>query len=242
MYLYLPVDLCSWAITNKFVPPFQLYVHLKGRCSGKMKINREELKTIAKELSLKSEKTVQNNLNKLIEKNWVGYNDESGIYFIRGLDLMRKEIVSKFRVAARFDTADILKFKAFIAGAFIGNLANWQRRKKRATERNFGRSKQIARQSSGYFPVSTVAMAKILNISVSTAFILRELAREAGYIYVKKNLKPIPVKARYIKHFKKANEDIANRVIKYRGQLHLRESDLIQAGIYFKSRKKIETY
>ena len=246
MYLYLPVDMCAWAISNKFISPFQLYVYLKGACSGKMKINnRDELESIAEDLGYKSYKSINNNLTKLKQNNWIGYSKKSGYYFIRGLDEIRKTLNLKYRSAARFNMKDILKFKAFIAAVVIGKLANQQKKKKRekrVTERNMRRSNQITRRSSQYFPVSNIALAKVLNISVSTAFLLKKSAFRADFIDLRKNLTPIAIQLNCLKHYKKVHEDIAHKIIVWKGKAYIQESDTVIPKIYFKRRKKIETY
>jgi hypothetical protein len=241
MYLFIPVEMCSWAIRNKFIRPFQLYIHLKGSCSGKRKISKDDFKRIATDLSLKSYKSVENNLKLLLKRNWIGYSNNSGYYFIRGFDVIRKTHNLRFRSAARFDTDEILKFKAFIAGAVIGHLVNIQRRKRRVTERKRSRSKQVIPPSSEYFPVSCLSVAKILNISISTAHRLKNFARKANYIDLKKNLTPIPVNIKYLKQYKKANEEFAHKIIVRKRKPYIQEIDTALPKIYFKRRKKIET-
>lgn len=238
MYLYIPVEMCALAIRNKFIRPFQLYVYLKSTCSGKTKINRVELKTIATTLGLKSVRTVKNNLKLLLKSNWIGHSKTSGYYFIRGFDKVSKTYDFKCRTAARFNTDEILKFKAFITGAVIGKLVNVQRSKGWKTERKKSRSKQINRPFSSYFPVSNNAIANILKISVSTAFQLKKLASKADYIDVHKNLAPIPISLGHLNHFKKANEGIANKIIVRKGIPYIQQPDTVLPKIYFKKRGK----
>ena len=64
-HLMIPVELCIYAIRTKFIRPFQLYIFLKAISSGKIKLSALELKEIAKQFGLKSERAITNNLKLL---------------------------------------------------------------------------------------------------------------------------------------------------------------------------------
>jgi len=242
MYVFIPVEMCSWAFKNRFVRPFQVYIYLKAHCNGKMKINKVDLYDIAQELELKSGRAIKNNIDLLLEKNWIGYNNNSGYYFIRSFDRIRADNGFKSRTAAEFNSDRILSFKGFIAGAVIGYMINIQRRKKRVTERNRSRSSPITRPTSEYFPVASLALAKVLNVSISTAFKLKQLAAREGYILLRHNLKKINVPVSQKEALKRAFPEVANRVVVVNGRLAVQLPDTVLQCVRFKRRKKIKTY
>jgi hypothetical protein len=241
-YILIPIDLCFFSITNRFERPFQLYMHLKSKCDGVIKINSSELKEIANELGLKSTKTIQSNLKKLIQKNWIGYNENNGCYYVRGFDSLKLRESFTRRTAAEFDSKDIKKFKAFLAGAVIGYLAISQKRRKQRAEREMRRSNQALCNLSNYFPVAGMGLAKILSISCSKASRLKIDARKARYIRVKKNFNELTILANEAAHYKKVNPEAINKM-RYRKQKMWEQlPDLVLPLIRFKRRKKMRTY
>jgi hypothetical protein len=182
---YIPVEICAYVITYKRIRPFQLYIFLKFSCSGKRKISHKDIREIAKELNVKSPKTIRENLNLLQKKDWVGYNAKSGLYFIRSFATIRRiQQLQQSNTCAEFDERDILKTKAFLAGAVIGKLCNTQKWRAWKSERNKQRSKHLDHVPP-FFPVADAALASVLNISISRAHRLMALAGEAKYIRIR---------------------------------------------------------
>ena len=79
----LPIDICDFAISNKYFSPLRLYLYLKWVSDGQLKLPPEIRKHIAQKLNC-NERTVRNNLKILKERNWIGYNSQSKYYMIRG--------------------------------------------------------------------------------------------------------------------------------------------------------------
>lgn len=190
--MLIPVEICFYAARNRFIRPFQLFIFLKSICHGKLELNNKEFQMIATALELKSGKTIKYNIEKLKRMNWVGYSPKSGFYFIRGFDKLRVQNNFPSPVAAKFHIDEILNFKAFISGVIIGYLVKYQEKKERKSERKKGRSNRLNRSSFNYYPVSVNALAKILNISKSTASDLKWAGYKAKYFDLKKN-SSIPV-------------------------------------------------
>lgn len=240
-YVNIPVELCEYAIRNNFYRPMQLYIYLNANCSGKLKISNDELPNIGKAIGLNSARAVKNNLNILMDKNWIGYNKKSKIYFIRGVDKIRWLHGFKTKTAAEFDSREIKKLKAFLAAAKIGYLLDNQKRKKRATERLTGRSNHVARQSFEYYPLANLALAKVLNVSLSTAYQLKQLAHKAGYIAIKKSFVETNLDAYQETPLKKGLPELASKVRIKKGKILLQGIDMVMHFLTFKKRKKLET-
>ena len=241
-YINIPVELCEYVIRNNFYRPMQLYIYLNTHCSGKMKISSNDLIEIGKAIGLKSARAVTNNLQKLLDKNWIGYSKKSKYYFIRSIDKIRQLHNFKKRKAAEFDSRHIKKLKAFLAAAKIGYLLNIQQWRKRATERKHGRSKHIARLSTDFYPLANTALAKLLKISVSTAFQLKQLARKAGYIKIRKTFVKLPLDSSHRDFYKKAMPEFASLVKMKSDKLILQDVDMVSHNLSFRNRKKLETY
>ena len=238
----IPVEVCEYVIRKKFYRPMQVYIFLKVNCSGKIKKKELDYKIIAEALCLKSTRAVRNNLNILLKSNWMGYCKKSGYYYVRAFEKIRQMYGFYARTAAYFDGNEIHHMKAFIAAVKIAYLVNKQKRKKRATERVQGRSIHIARSSSQYYPLANEAMAKVLEISISTAYQLKLLASNAGYIHIKKTFEEINCGAGEANLFKRGLPELADKVITNTGKIRLQGIDMVMHFIKFSKRKKLETY
>ncbi|MCH8905169.1 MAG: hypothetical protein IIA45_14805 [Bacteroidetes bacterium] len=216
---------------------------MKFVCSGAIKIRNKDLGLIAFDLKIKSTKTVKKHLQILVEKNWLGYIPSSHTYVVRGFEKIRMMEGFKTRSAAEFCFCDMDKFKAFLAGALISYLVNFQKRKERECERvNKGRSNHHSHNFLPFYPIANLALAKILNVSISTAFSLKLKARKAKFIAIKKNYSDTGIDYVYISEYKKYNPEEKKRIIVKDKKIFLLGPDLVLPGVRFKSRKKIETY
>lgn len=242
MIVKIPVELCEYVIRNNFYRPMQLYIYLKLNTSGQVRSGDLRYDEIAKAIGLTTGRAVRNNMKLLLEKNWVGYNKKSKYYFIRGFKKIMQICGFSSKTAAVFDSVDILKLKAFVSAVRIAYLINKQKRKKWATELVKGCSNHIARSSSQYYPLANEALAKVLEISISTAYQLKLLASKAGYIHIKKTFQNTSFAASEASLFKRGHPEIAKKVITNTGNIQLQGIDMVAHSIKFSRRKKLETY
>lgn len=242
MSLAIPLELCEHVIRTKFFRPMQVYIHLKSVCSGKIKRGDIDYRGIASVLGLKSGRTVRNNLKILLDKNWIGYNNKTEIYFIRGFEAIRRIHNFKAKTAAEFDTKDIRNIKAFLAGAKIAHLVNRQKKRKRATEPNKGGSNQIARKTSLYWPVATKPLARMLGVSISSAHLLKALAQRAGFADILRSYQKTGLKPNHKVPLKIGAPEIAHKVRVINDEVVIQGVDLIMPNVRLKCRKKLESY
>src|SRR5678815_5097358 len=85
---FISFQLCHYSLSENLSNSFRLYCYLKGQCSGKMKI--VSMATISEDLKCHP-KSITNNLKKLQELNWIGYNPKSKYYFIRGFEFIVRQ-------------------------------------------------------------------------------------------------------------------------------------------------------
>jgi len=189
--LLLPTDLCQFVLMNKLAKPFQLFVLLKACCSGKFKITEKEIEDIRVILGLESTRTVANNLKVLQKRNWIGYNKKSGYYFIRSFAAVKSIEKLKFKTAAEFTTNLIRDFKAFLVGAVIGNIIRFKIWQIRELEQINGCSKHSSNLRFRYYKMANTYLSKILNVSISTAYEYKQLARDAKFILIEPTIRRI---------------------------------------------------
>lgn len=238
----LPVELCQYVLTNKLTSPLKLFLALKFRCDGITKLNKEDLIEIGSSIRLTSYRAVKNNLNKLIQLNWVGYNTKTQIYFIRGFERIRTQLRFKRRKGAEFSISDIPEIKAFCFSSVVTTLINEQKRKIWNKEGGVQSNGCALQPPSNSFPVALKALSKILNISPSTAFLFKQEAIRIGYLKRTKYCIKSNIPSKQIKLFKKKNKEIANMVYIQNGKLRIRDIDRIQSFVILKRRKNIELY
>ena len=156
--IYIPIEMCQSVLSNRLCRSFQLFVYLKFVCSGAIKIRNKDLGLIAFDLKIKSTKTVKKHLQILVEKNWLGYIPSSHTYVVRGFEKIRMMEGFKTRSAAEFCFCDMDKFKAFLAGALISYLVNFQKRQERECERvNKCRSNHHSHNFLPFYPIANLA-------------------------------------------------------------------------------------
>jgi hypothetical protein len=238
----IPAEMCSYVLSSKLVRPFQVFVYLKSKCSGKIKLNKEDLDNVASKLGLKSERTVKYCLKKLIDSRWIGFSPRSGFYFIKGYDQIRIQHKFYRRRGAEFSLDEIKDLKAFLIATTIGLLINAQKRRRRAVEPSMARSKTPASLRSFPFEISNEALAKILGISVSTAFEWKNLAAKQGYIKIRKHYAEIDIDPRFSQEFKN-KRGVPGHLLRYRsGKLCIQKSDTVVSHITFRRRAKITEF
>lgn len=252
----VPLAFCEFAIRNKLLSSFRLYIYLKTTCNGQILIDAKTKQTIAKDLHV-TVKTITNQLKKLHERNWVGYNPKSGYYFIRGFNKVRDIEQFQGRRGVWIDThkdfQTISRFRAFVMGAIIGQLSNVskQRAKKTFEER---RPEHIKGSSNHrlrphlplYYPVACHALASIYGISISTASRYKHEADEHGFIDLKKNFRrlalngdPKEYDAQFATAYKASHPDEAHKIRIKNNKVYIQEADQVQARMNYTKKYRL---
>ena len=238
----IPAELCNFVLTSKLIRPFQVFIYLKSKCSGKIRLSKSDMDNVALDLGLKSGKTINSCIKKLIEINWVGFSPRSGFYFIKGFEKIRKQHKFYRRRGVEFNLDEIRDLKGFLIATSISLLINAQKRRKRAVERSMSGSKTPACLRSFYFEIANEALAKILRISISTAFEWKNLAEKQGYIKIRKHFAEIDVNPKLAKEFK-SQKGVPSHLIRFRaGKLWIQKSDTVVSYINFRRRAKITEF
>ncbi|MCW3789354.1 hypothetical protein [Plebeiibacterium sediminum] len=243
-YFSIPVELAYWAITNKKSRLVQVYLCLKALCDGKLKINSETQKCIANFIGVKSRQTISNHLNQLLELNWVGYNNKSGYYFIRSFGFVMNQLGFKRQTLAKFEIDDIKIIKAFFIGAIISDLIKKQKRQIVRTERLKGRFYQSRKNVASFYPIANIALAKILNISIYSAFKYKQLAKDCNFIEIKNNRRLLKINKNELWIYRKSideKESSKTRIINISDNQHIvytQEIDTVKSNVILAIGKK----
>jgi len=224
--LLVPIDLCRFALRERLVPPLKLFIYLKATCAGQKKLKYGDVAAICRYLKW-TPKTYKSNLRKLLSRNWVGYNINSGYHFVRGFNRIAKREGFRSRSAVLFQPKDFNDFRSFIAGAVICGLVSQQRGRKFLEERKAWRSNPTKSDLPSFYPVASKALSTILGISISSARSLKDLAKNGGYIRIQKKLRSTDVPSNQKNSYKKAVPEEAHKV-RVRGRwLWLQDIDTV---------------
>jgi len=224
--LNIPKSFSSYCLSNKIVEA-KTYVFLKMQCSGKIRFSRAIIKKACKVLGI-SRGTFYRHVGLLKQRNWIGYNSQSQIYFIRSFKYVCNKENLEGRTCTVFSSKWFKSFKAFCSGSVIGYLVKHQRK----AERKKGRSKQSR-------PVATSAIIKIMNIPESTAYQLKQIASKAGFIKKRRDFLDTGISSFQIKSFRKVYPEISHKAVSHKGTVQLCKPDLCTECLRYKTDKSL---
>lgn len=235
----IPIELCSFVLKNKLLPPFKVYILLKMTCSGKIRLNKDDKTKLSEFCGYKTKRSFDNQLRRLIDLNWIGQNYRSGYYFIRSFENLQRMYSLFKRTGFWFAIQDMRCFDAVIYGAVIGYLSKYQGTKQR-TDCERGRSNQTLCKSPGFYPVANIALSKILHISISTASLMKRKAEEGESIFIKRKRLILPATHNYLKQLERIYPKEYLKPIIINHKFYLRFPDLVKANLTYGRRKKID--
>lgn len=240
--------MCNWVLQNNLENSFQLFVYLKlSYPSGKIQWIEKD-KQFAQFFLLRCEKTINNNLKKLIELGWLYYDDEFKYYRLEALDNLREERDWTLRRAYPFSYKDVNHIRATLGAVLYTQLYKSYCRKhfkksksnvlkSESASKSFAVSSDIKR----YAEISVISINKFFGLSINKASRIKTLAVKYKLIEVKKQyhkLRPDEVNA--AKKNNKYNDKNQNIIFK-NGNYYLQLTDKIYSDLYFKKRKSLET-
>jgi len=162
----------------------RLYILLKNECSGVMRINDKDIEDFAYKLNITT-RTIQTHLQKLLDRNWIGYKSKTKCYYIRGYNAIRKiEGLKNCRYVTKFELKnlkDLTTFKAFIIEASVGYIIH----KKNKTFRF--QPKRTGSYQDMFCSISSIVLGKELNVSQVMAWKYLRLAEIKGFLNAKRN-------------------------------------------------------
>ncbi len=240
-YLSIPVELCKYAIKEHKVNQLRLYVFLKSKCSGQIKLPKERIDSYCLELGYKSTKTFKNNLNWLIMHKWITVNTKSGNYRIKGfLELSNKLMFCSVK-GAIFEPLDFSKFKAFVSGAVITYYMKQKSRyNKKRSELLIGSSRKYRSKKPAFYSLPHTYLAKVLNLSKSAAKKHRDSAINFNFINSLHKFKQLYIPKKEILLYLKYSESNQNKLIGYKKNLVEQLNDVLTSNIILRTKRNFK--
>lgn len=184
------------AVTQGMEKALGIFLYLKFNSSGKIHKDALPFRTIKWDLGISQERTFMKHFKKLLDANWIGFNNITGYYFIRGFDRLRIEYNYKSRQAVTLQYHDLRVLKAFLVAAIIGSKVNlqkyyWQYVAKRklkpvANKRDATSPAKVYvnQVPPEYHGLGLNGIAKLLGCKKTRASQLKNSAAKAGFIKV----------------------------------------------------------
>lgn len=236
-YYLVPVSLVELVFRERLYREFQIWITLKARTNGHLKITPDVVRSLAKELKV-SERTVSRSLEKLRQRNWIGYNPKSGLSFIRGFKAVQINEGLSGRMGVWFDIDKKKESRGFIAGGIISKLVREQRKKvwqERTGAQAKGGAKQPARLPA-FYPVSCSSLEQIYNVSTKVAWNAKNNAVKGNFIELKHVNEKLPID--HYKNYLEGFPEHKGSVFKVKGHWCLRRPDLVKTNLSFKRRER----
>lgn len=239
-FFKIPGSILEIVLVQKLFAPFRLFMYFKTvSTNGQMRICPKVIALAAADLKI-SEKSVKRHLNILVDRNWVG-RFTSGGYIIRSFDKLRKIEKTVGRTAVWFDAQKHLNsFQEYVIASCITVLISKQRTKLWKAQELPGsrRGKPIERKSSAFptfYPIACEAMKQIYGISIGTAYNWKQAAHKAGFITVKKILRPTNVNNG--QEARRANPEWAHRIIMRDNKYYIQYPDKVESYLKLTRRR-----
>lgn len=187
-YTTIPALLCEYAILNRKVNELKLYIYLKLNSNGFVCIDIKNNNKWARELGV-SNKTIKKSLEWLKKKKWITVNSKRNSLKICGYAQLKNLIKISLTIGAIFEPTsvhDYKTFRAFCCGVVIKHYLDKKKYfdQKQSAAKN-GASILNRFCKKGFYPMANNYLATCLEVSLPTAFRIKNEAEKAGFIETK---------------------------------------------------------
>lgn len=246
-HINVPLEMCNYVIRQNLENPFRLFVYLKiNYPSGKVNWNIKERKRASIFLKINI-KSIKNNFKKIIELEWVEFYEKFKYCRLISFDNLRYLFGWSQARAFSFNDNNILNIRSVLGGILYTQLFKSYSRK------YLKRNKKVLKNGSAlsfitpsckyadYAQISVKSISIIFHISISKAVRLKQSAKKAGYIKVKKQYIYLNDDQIYAAKLGRVYNGENNNVVCIKGKYAFQGIDKIYSEMYFKKRKKLKT-
>jgi hypothetical protein len=190
----VPIELIQYAHANKLHKAAGIYLLLKASCDGHIKLSKDDRQEIMEALQIKTVTSFNKYLKRLIQLNWVGFDANTGTYYIRSINYLRRSEGYESRLSVRFDVStEACTIKEFIQGALVCHVARRKEHGRRAKIIKLAGRPALENESAlqglvnagkitAYCGLSNSVIGKILGVSKSQADRIKKRLVKLGYI------------------------------------------------------------
>jgi hypothetical protein len=238
-YYLIPYNLALLIRRERLFREFQIWLLLKHWSNGHLELTPRIIARLASSLRC-SPRTIARTVARLRERNWLGYNPNTGVTYVRGMDSLRMVERIPGRLAVWFDIDRILHTEAFLAACTESFFVRGQKVKawrKRAAGVHSKRGTIQPAPVPVFFPVALSLHFSFFGIAKSTAARERKLAEAAGFLLIRK-APPIPITTNNPAAFLRGFPELAGHIFERSGQWYIRPTDELKTNLLFKKRQR----
>ncbi len=237
-YYLIPFNLALLIRRERLFREFQTWLLLKHWSNGHLELTPLIIARLASSLQC-SPRTIERTIARLRERNWLGYNPNNGLTYVRGIDTL--QIIEQLpgRLGVWLDIDRILNVEAFLAACGESFFVRGQKVKawrQRAAGVHSKRGTYQPAPLSSFFPVALSLHFSFFGIAKSTAARERKLAAAAGFIRIHKR-PPQLITDNAPAAFLRAYPEKVRYLFQRGGQWFLRPTDEVQTNLLFKRRQ-----
>lgn len=251
-YQNIPYELLKIVLLEKrrMLTPLNVYLCLTMNCSGKTLLDPEQTNQFSKSLKL-GQRSFKNSIKTLKKENWIGYNDKTGYWYVRGFGFLTNKYNLKSNLKTEIVYRELEKgmFKTWIQSVILTRtigVANYTKRNKKRTE-------QIDANSSSNTLLKGVNLSyleKVLGVPKSTVFLWIDNACNAGYLNKSTQYSTVwtskfkKVSTVEFKTYMKSHKDFFGKCFIQNDKIVKREANIYTSSIklFNTKRKKAGTY
>lgn len=242
-HLVIPVEVAKYALSESKEMPIHCFHVLKHITPGYTYMNRRQISLLSDYLD-RSPRTIKRYLSYLEGMGWI--QPDGSIYVIKSWKRIFSLMGFEYVAGVEANPLKIEHPQAFLAGVFIGRLANFQRYKRNSQGKgksaNLGYCASTQPGCSTFFPIADRAIASILEVSRSKANKLKKLANEYGYIKLRYNYYQYSIDGNLIQInrsdealFRELFDDIGMKMrIDKAGRVFVQDADLVKPELRYK--------
>ena len=244
--ILVPIGMVQFALKFKVVKPVNTFLATKFYTNGSSYGIANLHKSLSPILGV-SQSSLYSYFSYLLEWDWIGKNQNSGVYFFRSIDRIIELEQWEFKRSVVMTADDLKTPKDFMVGALIESVI-----KSGGQGKESGR--KMSRSVSNSIPVSHNFLEKTIDVKRTTSKTYRKNAVQNGYVSTKPNLQLIKDLTPYEKDLLKsqgyssfqilvegkecAKNYSLNRVRYHEGKLYVQYPSLVSTRLKVKSRKR----
>lgn len=247
-YTTIPAHLCQYAVLSRKVNELKLYIYLKLNSNGFVGIDDKAHDKWAEDIGV-NKKTITKCLEWLIKRKWITVNSKRNSLKICGYAKIKSLLNIDRTTYAIFEPTSINDyqiFRAFCCGVIMKyNLGKKKYFDKQRSAVKNGTSTLNRLCKKGFYPMPNNYLAKCLEVSLSTAFRIKNEAEKFGFIETKSSRdtvdddygNPLPVQSIHVIKTVFAQDGLPNTLRRGKKRLLTVVSDLIRCSVITKRRR-----
>jgi len=240
----IPVTLINYALSNKIVNQFKVYIYLKSICSGHFRVHGDFVSNACLDLDIQDRRTFSKNLRWLLNNRWVTLNSKTGSYRIVSYDRLCYRLKIKGFTNVAFCRDYFKSFRPFLYAASMTTQVRIKNRSIRQPVWKEGRTRKSMSTGEKLEKIDTLPvryMGKVLDLDYSTISLYKKAACEVGYISCHHHYEDTGIPGYMIRAFMKDNPDEAGKHIVHNGRIHIQRPDKFRNHEIVLKRRRIRT-